>query len=65
MFLGFPSGSDGKEATCNMASLGSLLGWEDPLDEGLAIHSSILARRLLMDSGAWQAAAMGLQVENN
>ena len=31
------------------------LGWEDPLDQGSATHSSILAWRILMDRGAWQA----------
>ena len=31
------------------------LGWEDPLEEGLATHSSILAWRITMDRGAWQA----------
>ena len=35
------------------------LGWEDPLEEGMATHSSILAWRIPMDGGAWQA--MGLQ----
>ena len=32
------------------------LGWEDPLEEGTATHSSILARRIPMDREAWQAA---------
>ena len=31
------------------------LGWEDPLGEGMATHSSILAWRIPMDRGAWQA----------
>ena len=31
------------------------LGWEDPLEEGIATHSSILAWRIPMDRGAWQA----------
>ena len=31
------------------------LGWEDPLEEGTAIDSSILAWRILMDKGNWQA----------
>ena len=31
------------------------LGWEDPLEEGMATHSSILAWRVPMDRGAWQA----------
>ena len=32
------------------------LGWEDPLEESMATHSSILAWRTPMDRGAWQAA---------
>ena len=31
------------------------LGWEDPLKEGMATHSSILAWRIPMDRGAWWA----------
>ena len=27
------------------------LGWEDPLEEGMAIHASILAWRIPMDRG--------------
>ena len=30
------------------------LGWEDPLEEGMATHSNILAWRIPMDRGAWQ-----------
>ena len=29
------------------------LGWEDPLEEGMATHSSILACRIPMDREAW------------
>ena len=29
------------------------LGWEDPLQEGLATHSSILAWNIPLDRGAW------------
>ena len=36
------------------------LGWEDPLEESRAIHSSILAWRILMDRGAWQATVHGV-----
>ena len=32
------------------------LGWEDPMEEGMATHSSILAWRIPMDRGAWWAA---------
>ena len=31
------------------------LSWEDPLEEGMATHSSILPWRIPMDRGAWQA----------
>ena len=31
------------------------LGGEDLLEEGMATHSSILAWRIPMDRGAWQA----------
>ena len=31
------------------------LGWEDPLKEGIATHSSTLAWRIPMDRGAWWA----------
>ena len=36
------------------------LDWEDPLEEGMATHSSILAQRIPMDRGAWQAAVHGV-----
>ena len=29
------------------------LGWEDPLEEGIATHSSILSWRIPMNRGAW------------
>ena len=32
------------------------LGWEYPLEEGMATHSSILAWRIPMDRRAWQTA---------
>ena len=38
------------------------LGWENPLEEGMAIHSRILAWRIPMDRGAWWAVqSMGSQ----
>ena len=36
------------------------LGWEDPLVEGMATHSSILAWRTPMDREAWQATVRGI-----
>ena len=38
-----PGGSDGNESTCNAGDLGSVPGQEDPLEKGMATHSSILA----------------------
>ena len=37
------------------------LGWEDPLEEGMAIHSSILAWKVPMDKEAWLVTVHGLQ----
>ena len=36
------------------------LGWEDPLEKGVATHSSILAWRIPMNRGAWQATVHGV-----
>ena len=36
------------------------LGWEDPLEKGMATNSSILAWRIPMDRGAWRATVHGV-----
>ena len=36
------------------------LVWEDPLEEGMATHSSILAWRIPTDRGAWRATVHGV-----
>ena len=36
------------------------LGWEDPLEEGMTTHSSILAWRIPMDRGVWWATVYGV-----
>ena len=36
------------------------LGWEDPLEKEMAIHSSILAWENPMDRGAWRATVHGV-----
>ena len=36
------------------------LGWKDPLEAGMAAHSSILAWSIPMDRGAWRAAVRGV-----
>ena len=60
LHLGFPCSSDGKESTCNMDTWVWSLGWEDPLEEGMATHSSILAWRTPKDRGAWWAIINGV-----
>ena len=40
---GFPGGSDGKESLAVQETLVQSLGPEDPLEEEIATHSSILA----------------------
>ena len=52
--LGFPGGSDGKESACNAGDPGSIPGREDPVEKGMATHSSILAWRI-----PWQRSLMG------
>ena len=36
------------------------LSWEDPLEEGMGTHSSILAWRIPMDREAWWATVLGV-----
>ena len=36
------------------------LGWEDPLEAGMATHSSIRAWRIPRDRGAWRATIHGV-----
>ena len=35
-------------------------GWDDPLEDGMATHSSILAWRVPMERGAWWATVHGV-----
>jgi len=51
--MGFPGGLDSKESTCNVRGPRvRSLGWEDPLEERMATHSSIPTWRIPMDRGA-------------
>ena len=36
------------------------LGWEDPLEEGMTIHSSIPSWRIPLGRGAWEATVHGV-----
>ena len=55
--MGFPVGSDGQESTGNVGDL----AWEESLEEGMATLSCVVAWRIPMDRGAWQAALQGWQ----
>ena len=52
--------SDGKESACNAGDLGSIPGWEDPLEKGIAIHSSILAWKTPQTEELGGLQSMGL-----
>ena len=54
--LGFSGSSDSKKnLPATWETWVQFLGWEDPLEDGMATHSSILAWRNPTDRGAWQA----------
>ena len=44
--MGFPGNLEGKESACNVGDWVQSLGQEDPLEKGMAAHSSILAWRI-------------------
>ena len=46
LFLGFLCGSAGKESGCKVGDLSLIPGWEDPLENGKAMHSRTLACRI-------------------
>ena len=57
---GFPGDSDVKNPSAIRDTWVRFLGWEDPLEEGMVTHSSILAWRIPMDRGAWRATVHGV-----
>ena len=54
--MGFPHSSVGKESTAMQETQVQFLGWEDPLEKGMATHPSILAWRI-----PWTEEPGGLQ----
>ena len=42
------------------ATWGRSLSWNDPLEEDMATHSSILDWRIHMDRGTWRATVHGV-----
>ena len=59
--MGFPGSPDGKESACNAGNLGSIPGWEDPLEKGMAPHSSILAWKIPRTEEPGRLQSMGSQ----
>ena len=55
LFLGTTVAQSVKNSPAMLEIWVRSLGWEDPLEEGVATHSSILAWRIPMGRGAWRA----------
>ena len=49
-----------KNLPAMLGAWGRSLGWEDPLEEGMATHSSILAWRITRDRRGWQVTVHGV-----
>ena len=58
---GFPSGPMVKNPLAKQETQVCSLGREDPPEEGMAIHSSILAWRILMNRDPGRLQSMGSQ----
>ena len=64
-YKGFPGGSDGKKKKKNLLAMLETqvrsLGWEDPLEKGMATHSIILAWGIPWTEEPGGLQSMGLQ----
>ena len=58
--LGFPMRLSGKESPVNAGDTVSPLGQEDPLEKGMATHSSVFAWRI-----SWTASLVGYSPQNH
>ena len=61
---GFLGGTSGKEPACQHRRLRDTVlvpEWDDPLEKGMAIHSSILAWRILWTKEPGELQSTGLQ----
>ena len=58
--LGFPWCPEVKNLPATQETWVQSLGWEDPLEKGMATHSRTLAWRISMDRGAWWATVHGV-----
>ena len=61
IIIGFRGSSAGKQSSCNAEDLGLIPGLEDPLEEGMATHSSILAWRISWTEEPGGPQSIGLQ----
>ena len=59
--MDFHGGSDGKESASVQETRVQSLGWEDPLEKGMATHSSILAWRIPWTEEPGRLQSTGLQ----
>ena len=59
--MGFSGGSDNKDLPAMQETQVQFLGWEDPLEKGMATHSNILALCVYsIDRAAWRATVRGV-----
>ena len=61
IYEGFPGGSDGKESASMWDTQVRSLSQEDPLEKGMATHSSILAWRISWTEEPGRPQSMELQ----
>ena len=59
--LTFPGGSDSKASVYNAGDPGLTLGWEDPLEKEMAIHSSTIAWKIPWTEEPGRLQSMGSQ----
>ena len=59
--VGFPDGADSEESAFNAGDSGLIPGQEDPLERGMATHSSILAWRIPWTEEPGRLRSMGSQ----
>ena len=58
---GFPGGAVVKNLPAMQETWVQSLDWEDPLEEGMATHSSILVWKIPTDRGVGELQSMGSQ----
>ena len=61
MHIDFPGGSDGKASAAIRETWVRFLGWEDPLEKEMAIHSSTLAWKIPWTEEPGRLQSMGSQ----